>query len=527
MNLETIIDIQNKVWFQKYRYLIFFFFLLGFYLISAPENRTESDDGYWYAFEIRHSNFDKLYFSSYLLFLPFFKTVYISIKELGFDADAFSLMSIINCIFSALTVLLLYRYFRIHFRFSKSISLLGTVLFAISYGFWRYASEAEIYGLSQFIIILVLLLVEILPRNKFLPYLLTISLIGSIGVLFYKPNVVPLFMALPFAFLLKRDYKMMLAYGMTGIVMVLGVYYITYLSIRSPTDNFSSHVMGVSGKRDLTNLSIIPVIAANQVASNWVYSFEPVTNRIANTFKHKAIDEERFLGAYHKSYRYVAFSIFLLLIVATAINFFFAIKYFISSDRKKISTPIIWIGLYAIIVSFLDPTSSEPWLMIQIPLALIVTNWIIRPIVLAGKTRYPVVLILLLFLINLIGGMMMVSDKESDLYNVKSSWLIENVKNKDVILTVGPMSYVRYLRYFSGQTVYNLEQGIDQDLRNILENELNERDVFITDDAFNIPKAIAFRSPATVKEIELFLGQIETTLVNQTDNFKTYKVLAN
>ena len=52
-------------------YLTLGIVILSLYLITFPENRTEADDGYWFAYAVRDLPYYKLLNPRFALFLPF------------------------------------------------------------------------------------------------------------------------------------------------------------------------------------------------------------------------------------------------------------------------------------------------------------------------------------------------------------------------------------------------------------------------------------------------------------------------
>jgi len=169
---------------NKAAYVTVFFALVLFYLLSFPGNRSENDDGYFYAYAIRTYDYAILFFPRYLLFLPTFKGLLSIVQWLMPSADAYWLMCIVSAIVSAISVLLFYFLLKTYFQLSTVLARLCAISFMCSYGYWRYAVEAEVYTVSLLFCLLTVFAACVSVANGFhwKPLMIT-ALLAAFSVL--------------------------------------------------------------------------------------------------------------------------------------------------------------------------------------------------------------------------------------------------------------------------------------------------------------------------------------------------------
>ena len=195
-------------------------------------------------------------------------------------------------------------------------------------------------------------------------------------------------------------------------------------------------------------------------------------------------------------------------------------------SRKGFVMLVVWLILHGLFILYFDPTSSEPWLMLEIPIIGIFGVFIIEPLVKAGKTYLVGILLFTFILHNVIGGVMVIKDKKSDYYQVKSEWVLENAGENDVIITFGPISYLRYLRYFSEARIYNVEYDYKRIANIIRKTLLNGGTIYFTENIKNPPPAILYRSEETYQYFSRMMEKNRWKImdVDPGDDTFTYKL---
>lgn len=201
------------------------------YVLLIPVNRTENDDGYHYAWLLLHGDKAALFQSRFPLFLSAEKGLFTLLKWLGFAPDAYMLLVWVSSFFAAGAIFIFYLIVRKRFRLSRRSAVITVLMLAFSYGFWRYAVEAELYSISHFLIFLTFYLLTRPAGEDDLRPVLSAAAIGSLAVMVYKPNFIPLFLAFPWIFIANRQWKRAACYLAAGAAGILGIYALIYVSV--------------------------------------------------------------------------------------------------------------------------------------------------------------------------------------------------------------------------------------------------------------------------------------------------------
>src|SRR6266536_4610201 len=120
--------------------------LAAIYVLTAPGNRSETDDGFAYAYEVGHGRLPELFRDpTHLLFLPLARGGLDLLRGVGVDPGAYDAIRLANSLLAAAAVVLFGVMLRRRLGLSAFAASAGAAGLAISYGFWRYANEADLY----------------------------------------------------------------------------------------------------------------------------------------------------------------------------------------------------------------------------------------------------------------------------------------------------------------------------------------------------------------------------------------------
>ncbi len=489
--------------------------ILILYLVSFPGNRHENDDGYSYAFAIRQFNYSDLFISRYLIFLPFSKWIWDSLRTLGLILDPYLLLCYLSVIFSLLTLVLFYYLIRKVFKLTIEFAVLSTLLLAFSYGYWRYSVEAEVYAVSNFLVLMVFLLIpNSLNNHRLNLKVILISIIGGVGVLFYKPNFIPIFLAFPFLFIFKGKWKELGIYlGIGALFIVLSYYVVFNLSVKSE-GNFLNFLLGGESSTPGNPFLSFFVTGSDLVAPNFIYGFKNISSFIHQRFPGNMIQEEVFAAKHNGIFNVIALFSLLGLIINFFILLYLRFKIFNIKPSNRISYILaIWVIVYSIVLGILDPGSPEPWLMIIIPLIILFMYLIINPILNKKQSRFWIIsFILLLLFHNIIGGYLVIKDRNFDYNYYENKWIIEHAQKHDLVITLSSYTGLQYLLYFSKASICNPERS-PNDWLNHLETTLKNGNQVFFDEKFIHPvDVIKFRSPELYRSIKTFLKKYSNNI---------------
>ena len=515
---------------KLYVYLTAFFLVQILFIAFYPANRTEVDDGFWYAAGIRDEPYLKLFNPRFFLFLPLFKALYEFVSLTGLRIDAYHFMCTMSMIFAGLTVVLLYDILRQYMHFKVKTAFFIVALLTISYEFWRYSVEAEVYILSMFLIVLILKLCLKLKQNASWSIILLLCILSVFTTLLYKPNFIPLYAVFPAIFLYYKRFKALVVYYAVSAVLIVASFFIVYIQLPME-ETFLSYLFGGTNHPVGNPAVSILVIISNILSLMWVFGFNDATTFIIDEFPHKVIQEELYLAQQIGREKYLLLGVMCLLalvFLALVINAIRKRGVYRMGRFRILAIMALWTLVYGGFLLLMDPTSNEPWLMLQIPILVFFGALLIEPLPKNQQWLAPTFLVLV-FINNTVGGMNLLRNMEYDYYYQKSRWLINNTTSEDYIISYGPMSFIRYLRYYTDAEVLNMEEGQERALEVLKEPEKISGEVYLSENIFHPPPAIMYRSQVNV--IALFKLYEEkgyqTKLISEEEDnrFATYKLI--
>lgn len=482
------------------------FLVWAIYILLMPVNRTENDDGYHYAYLMLHGSSEQLYQSRFPLFLPFERLIINASYFCHIAADPYKSMIWVSSIFAAAALFMFYMIARRRFLISHRSSLLAMLLLAFSYGFWRYAVEAELYSISHFLIFTTLYLISSTKRNQLITIILA-SLIASIAVLIYKPNFIPLFLAFPCYFLFIKLYKQYILFQLTGALFILLGYLVIFISVKVTQTTYLSYLFSGSDGNNGNALMSVFVFVSDITTANFLYGFESVRELIHQRFPANMIVEEIMTASFYPWLN--SFAIF------TAICIVFTCLYLVYQRlRLKIksiksrevnflkSVMLIWLIMYWVLLSILDPDSPEPWMMLVPPFIFITGIDLIYKLENNGnRSAIYACYILLVFLIlhNLSAAIIPNMNKNSDYNDNQGRQIISNASKNDVIICFGSYTEFYYLQYYSQAKVINANDDLSGIKQLVNQTLINKANVYLSNDVIYPVDVIRFRNPQNYK----------------------------
>jgi hypothetical protein len=511
MNSLSFVE-KNRSLF--YRYLPAFLVLFLFFVITIPGNKSEADDGLAYAYLVRTQDWDKLFLSRYLLFLPFFKAVHYVLGSIGLSADVYLTMAYLSCIFSALTILVCYRILTRVLKVSREAAIWGCLFLAFSYGFWRYSVEAEVYSLANLFCVLILYLV-FKPRgtrSATVPVIIA-GVLAGLAALIYKPNAIPVFFCYPLYFLFTKRWKGLFLYSASAIVVTIGVYYIVFINLGRDITFMGFLVEGSSRSYGSPLLTCF-ILLSNIITTNFIFGIEPIKQFVSQKFPANIITEEVFAARRNSFFNHAAVASFVAL---AGIMFLLLVKGWRLFSRKSITAVhyviLGWILFYSITLLYLDPNSPEPWTMLIVPLSLLITSLWIYPFFRQMKKTLPYLFIAVLLIHNYMGGYKLIANKKSDYSAHVTGWLLKNSQRGDLILSLGSRYTLTYIQYNTPANLCSPEQSFDRCLKEAEATIASGARVFILDDVINADQVVKFRHPETFEKTKQFVSKYRDYLI--------------
>ncbi|TQV83340.1 hypothetical protein [Denitrobaculum tricleocarpae] len=451
---------------------LLFCLFVAFYLLTAAGNISETDDVYAFAYRAENFPVDYLSDPRLMLYHISMRLLFLASGLLGWDVSALVLMRGFSAVCAAASLLLLMRIVFVDLKLSAATAVVSAAVLGCSYGFWRYAAEAEVYVPAIFLILLVfhsLVRITSGTRDDVSGLFLSAGcgVISGITVLFYQPSVIPLFFAFPFLLLYRARLFHLGVYGVTGGAVVISGYLLgffafwpepfslaafeAFLSQRSSefiVPTFSLKTLVVSMIRSAF------AIGHDLVSMNWVFAFDPVIALIQQAFSYHIIDEEVF------SARRAGFLVYLPIVTVVAlatvslrILVVLGIPSITFLKQRPFLVIFLWTAINGAVVGRLNPGGLEAWIMVFPPLILLFAALVVEPCMRMGRGAWVVAFAVVLSLHNAVGGMALVRDPAHEYARVVGAWVIDEAKSEDLVIVTGDASLGESLRYLSAAQV--------------------------------------------------------------------------
>lgn len=478
--MTTVLSHLSAQWFADFNLLkrnavcLFLLVVMAFYFFTAANNFSETDDVFAFAYRTENFAFSHVSDPRLMLYHMINRGVYVCMNILlspfELTVSAIQSMRYLSIVCAAVSLLLMFRIMTVDLKLQPLTALLGSLLLGFSYGFWRYAAEAEVYIPA----IMLCLLVFHLLHSKMvtnMPSVLCIGAVSGLTILFYQPAVIPLLFAFPFLLLSRAQWPNMLAYGLTASVVVISGYlwgYWLYWPASLDVSQFIAFLSQRSEEFMVPGLSLKTVILSifrsffalghDFTSANWIFAWPSVVDWIQRLFPNNILHEERFMAGQIGGIRYLLLVIQSMLIVSIIWVFVKAMKYAKSLKYcRSFWVIVVWLLLNGMIIGRLNPGGLEAWIMVFPAIMLIVSTTLIEPLT-KGHNRNLVFVIVLLAVQNFIGGMGLVADSEYDYHQMKGKWLIENTQPQDLVIIAGDASLTEAIRYLAKAQVINISE---------------------------------------------------------------------
>ncbi|WP_372797560.1 hypothetical protein, partial [Pontiella sp.] len=409
---------------------------------------------------------------------------------------------------------------------SSALRSLAIVLcFAFSYGFWRYANEAETYILAGVFVLAAWCLVL---RGR----VWWSVVVSALGVLVHLLNAVPLLLIIPLYYLLSRDWKKAVLHGaLTGVLVVAG-----YL-LCSPWLDFSTlgaqhhAIEGGIGLKNAVRGGM--AFGQNLLGANFLFGFESFRAWIGELFPTRMLDEEFFMGATMPAWVPWAGVVTLAGVLGSGVWALLGmgvrawrskgvsgcgskgVRAWLSkmgrhsihqqADGHKeeqrhplFVCSVVWFVLYALAVIRTEAGSPELWIMALIPFWLAVAVLLQSVSDVQGRLGVWVP-VTMLMLHNLVAGLLPVRAAESDYHRAKSAWVLEHAGASDRVLVDYEPVLIFYLNYCSDAAIINSGEYDSEELQRRLRDAAGETYAFHS--FFEPMGAMRHRSPAQYEKM--------------------------
>jgi hypothetical protein len=421
------------------------------YLVTSPDNRFEADDAYDYAAAVEYGDFGSVVSPLHLAYIPVVKALYEPTRAVAPEQRSLPFMVFLGAVAGGVTVVLFYLLMFHWLEASKAQAAFGACALGVSYGFWRYTAEAEVYALASLAAVL-LLLVAVRIRPGW-PAVGAIAILASVSILTHALNLA-LVLALPVLLVQvgwprPKIIASALLFGTMMLAITFGAYSFARangIPAAQDTTYMQFYAGGESGNR-LSPEDLVPAVGAmgtTVVAANSLFVYGEVRDFLTGSYPGNAIAEELTMGATSPKWLgYLAPVVWLTTLTALAVLLWKLRRARFTAWRSGY-TLYIWLGAYlAIALLGRGVIQPEVWLLALVPFWAIIVGAMQR-VTMSGALPWLVVISLAAN--SLINGFLPVylGDNRNEEF---AQWPSSHVGHSDLILTADSAGTARYLAY--------------------------------------------------------------------------------
>lgn len=435
--------------------------MVVFYALTATRNFAETDDVFAFAYRAEHFPFDNISDPRLMLYHMLMRALYLSLAAFDPAVSALPLMRGVALLSAPWVLLILFDLLARRLALRPSTALLTVAFLGLSYGFWRYAVEADVYVPAMLLLLLTLRRLLTVQGAAADPRLWSAAVLAALTVLFYQPAVLVVFGAFPLLLFSRDRLGQLLVYMAVGVALVGGGYLAAYqVSQDAPLTvaNLTAFLAQRSAEFMVPALSPGVVVKSmikslfalghDLVSANWVFAIDGLGGLVQRVFPANVIDEEVFAA---RSAGWLPWlSLFWLPALGGAVWLAWralpGIPWARWRQRENLAL-VAWLALTGLVIGRLNPAGIEAWLIVLVPLFALLAVFVLEPLVLAGRVPLLLAALALYAAHNTTGGMAMMWDGAGDLDQVKGRWVIEQARENDLVVVVDDAGLAELLRY--------------------------------------------------------------------------------
>lgn len=499
--------------------IVLFLAVAGLFLLTPVRNRSEAEDAYRYALQVEVESVHDLGHRHHLLYAPAMRTFLLAARSMGYEGRSMPILTAFSAWSGALSAVMVFLIGRERLGLSLAGSVLTAVLLTLSYGFWRYACEAEIYVPATALALLSVYLVTSPARGP--GRIAVAGVVAGVSVSIHVLNVLPI--ALAGGLLLRRaTWRQATAYGAIAALIVV----MAYAAFAGRSFRAGEKPGGAKAEFALlraaqpTSYARAAVgLGQSIVTGNFLFAFPAARAQMKRMFPHRVLAEEEYMGEAAPAAARVLPWVSLVGLLAAA----GATAWLRLARRDRIrrggSEPgeralclmlALWAAAHAGLVLIFEPGNSEMWIMGLAPLALLSGYLLLDPVVRAHGILAPVLLVVFLGLHNAVGGFLLLARPEGDYHAMKARSILDRAGRGDTVLTAGNSVFVRYARYHADAGIQHLYEWPPASLARHYTQVCEEAEnVFAMGDLFMAQPVLGVKFPERNAAVMEFSSAVE------------------
>jgi hypothetical protein len=508
-------------------HIVLFLVAFLFFWNTDIQNRTEADDAFEYSSQVEDLWHPWLYHPHHLAYGVLAKKAYRASVAMGYTGRAHGFLVFMSSLSAAASVFLFYRFCYRRYSMRPVSSLFAAGFLALSYGFWRYACEAEVILPAAFFALLAMYLATTPAPGLFM--VICAAGVSAVSVLFHIMNAVPVLVAIPLFYLLSRQPRQAAVHMLVTGGLVVSAYAWVYTCRIG---------LALGGRAlppvvDRLEWALIPkgLVGLGQclVSGNFLFGYEWFSSKLVALFPYRMLSEEIFMGRHMTAFQRIApICTFILLCIMVGYGMVRAAASWRREWREQragalhmvggwqtLAVVVFWFSIYAIALLVMEPGNPEVWVLGLVPFWLLVCGVMIAPLGRANELWVVLVMLVLLGLHNQVGGIGLLRSSDSDYNFNKAEWVINHSRASDLIITAGNPVFVRYLKYHADAKVIDVHRITVEQLVEALEDASN---TYALNDIFDYPASMRKRFPGNVTHIERVADMLRPRMHKVAEN---------
>lgn len=445
--------------------ILVFVLSLVFYHLFLAENFSSAHDSINYLNGIVEGK--NLFHPHHLLYHVTAREYFLVLSSSLISTADHVLIESYTTIWGAAGLAVAYLMFRKRFGRTVDVSIAGTSVIGLSFGYWFYSTNIEVYTPPVFFIlccIYVLSRTRLQNRDIFL-----LAVLHTFAILFHQVNVLffPVVILVLFRSSAELRWNHMLRYSAISITLVLGVYAVIGL-IFAGNNDFNEWVRWMRGYTHGHDYwkslnSETPVNAAIGlshafVGGHFLFELPAIKAALSNSLPGHGLEDEKFLAREIGPGLaiFLAICCLFLVIAVTWLIIRFA-SHVRSVKSPKILMPLILtLAVYSIFFLFWMPEILEFWILQAVVFWLVLIG-----MVQFNRDRVArIVLYLLpalLFCVNYFGSIRWLQSFKYDLFHSKVVELKTHLGPNDIIVMRDPWILRDYFKYYTNAKVASFQ----------------------------------------------------------------------
>jgi hypothetical protein len=490
------------------------------YILTGPGNRTEADDAFWFAYDIENRNIRDLVGSehtAHLLFMPLARGLWNLTKLLGFEVRAYDTIRLANCVLAAASVVLLGYTLRNRLRLSSFAAVAGAMGLALSYGFWRYSNETEVYALA--VLMIVGLCWVCFSGLHSLRSVLLAGVLAALGGLIHILGFIPALILVPFVLLVQRRLRDAALYLLVVALLVGVVSYAAYRYAAPSEQGFMDYAFVDRGSTSQGILAVpasVLALAQDVTTGNFLYTYSGVVRGLTVAFPAQYLNEESYAGKHADDIvRIVPFITTPVLFLIIAAGLWRTWRDRSRHNLRNVGGPYliavtIWAATYwGVLVVRRSSAAPEAWIPLLPAVWILISAAVLERAHTRKSQALVVALLAALLVHNFVGGLWMMQSRSADLNFLRSQWILDHAGAGDLVLTADGPAFERYLRYYSQAEVVGLAERPAAEVATMYDRAVRQRRrIFATSGVFDPPAQIRAINPMTFEAIKEFAGRV-------------------